>query len=192
MTDSHAVSTTLRAIRAGLDLTQEQLADRLGVSFASVNRWEGGLIMPQKAAREAIAALAAEAGGDASDSAGEPAETAARVTRRRTGGARRRSTPSTKTMEQMLWDGGLLHPGREGRRQVQGLSLAAAVSQAAVRCLRRRDRAPGRRIRRPRHRAGDRRGRPWPVALLPAAGSSLGGRQRARGRRRGLGTSASI
>ena len=104
MTDSHAVSTTLRAIRAGLDLTQEQLADRLGVSFASVNRWEGGAIMPQKAAREAIAALAVEAGVDASESAAEPAETAARVTRRRTGGARRRSTPSTKTMEQMLWD----------------------------------------------------------------------------------------
>ena len=60
--------------------------------------------MPQKAAREAIAALAVEAGVDAEDSAAEPAETAARVTRRRTGGARRRAAPSTKTMEQMLWD----------------------------------------------------------------------------------------
>ena len=61
MDSSHTISTTLRTIRANLDLTQEQLAERLGVSFATVNRWEGGLVMPQKAAREAIAALAAEA-----------------------------------------------------------------------------------------------------------------------------------
>ena len=55
------IQATLRSIRARLDLTQEQLADRLGVSFATVNRWEGGMTKPQKAAREAIAALAAEA-----------------------------------------------------------------------------------------------------------------------------------
>ena len=42
MESSHTISTTLRTIRANLDLTQEQLAERLGVSFATVNRWEGG------------------------------------------------------------------------------------------------------------------------------------------------------
>nr|WP_281770793.1 helix-turn-helix transcriptional regulator [Lautropia mirabilis] len=31
-------ATTLRAIRTELNLTQEQLAARLGVSFATVNR----------------------------------------------------------------------------------------------------------------------------------------------------------
>ncbi len=93
MTDLHDIPAALRAIRASLDLTQEQLAERLGVSFASINRWEGGAIRPQKAAREAIASLAADAGLDA----------AVRVTRRRRGG-RRSTTPSTKTMEQMLWD----------------------------------------------------------------------------------------
>lgn len=103
MDSSHNIPTTLRTIRANLDLTQEQLAERLGVSFATVNRWEGGLVTPQKAAREAIAALAAEAGVDAEESATEPTEAAARVTRRRT--RRRRTTaPSTKPMEQMLWD----------------------------------------------------------------------------------------
>ena len=94
MTDPKTIPATLRAIRACFDLTQEQLAARLGVSFASVNRWEGGVTKPQKAAREAIAALAAEAGVDA----------AARVTRRRIRTARRTSSPSVKTMEQMLWD----------------------------------------------------------------------------------------
>ena len=103
MESSHTISTTLRTIRANLDLTQEQLAERLGVSFATVNRWEGGLVMPQKAAREAIAALAVEAGVDAKESVVEPTEAAARVTRRRSR-RRRTATPSTKPMEQMLWD----------------------------------------------------------------------------------------
>ena len=102
ITYSRNIPATLRAIRASLDLTQEQLAERLGVSFATVNRWEGGATLPQKAAREAIAAMAAEAGLDAEAVAAEPVEAAAGVTRRRRG--RRASAPSTKTMEEMLWD----------------------------------------------------------------------------------------
>lgn len=104
MTNIHAVSTTLRVIRASLDLTQEQLADRLGVSFASVNRREGGVNMPQKAARAASEALAAEAGNATADSASSETESAVRVTRRRTRCNRRAALPSTKPMEQMLWD----------------------------------------------------------------------------------------
>ena len=66
MTNSD-VSATIRAVRARLNLTQEQLADRLGVSFATVNRWEGGSSAPQRAAREAIIALAEEAGVEADE-----------------------------------------------------------------------------------------------------------------------------
>ena len=101
--DGQSISPTLQTIRARLDLTQEQLAERLGVSFATVNRWEGGVTMPQKAARTAIAALAAEAGIDAAEPAVDEAESAAQVTRRR---SRRRNdaVPTTKPMEQMLWD----------------------------------------------------------------------------------------
>jgi len=36
----------LTAIRTSLDLSQEQMARLLGVSFASVNRWEGGHSSP--------------------------------------------------------------------------------------------------------------------------------------------------
>ena len=98
------IQSTLRAIRAKLDLTQQQLADRLGVSFATINRWEGGSTKPQKAAQEAIAALAAEAELNEAEAAIEPTEAAARVTRRRAKATRRVISPSTKPMEQMLWD----------------------------------------------------------------------------------------
>ena len=100
ITKIHDISAVLRAIRASLDLTQEQLAVQLGVAFATVNRWEGGVTKPQKAAREAIAALADDAGIDMAEVAAEPVEAAAQVTRRR----RVSKAPSTKTMEQMLWD----------------------------------------------------------------------------------------
>ncbi len=99
ITELRDIPALLRTIRARLDLTQEQLAERLGVSFASINRWEGGAIKPQKAAQEAIAALAVEAGVDAA----EPTEAAVRVTQRRKGKGRA-AVPSTKPMEQMLWD----------------------------------------------------------------------------------------
>lgn len=100
MSKNQSIPATLRAIRAKLGLTQEQLAERLGVSFATVNRWEGGSNEPQKAAREVIDALAAEAGVSAEDQPPEASEAAAAVTRRR----RSASIPSTKSMEQMLWD----------------------------------------------------------------------------------------
>lgn len=102
MTPQPNVPSVLRSIRASLNLTQEQLADRLGVSFATVNRWEGGTNSPQKAAIEAISALAREAGLAEEGSAGSESS-AAGVTRRRRGktGA---TASSTKTMEQMLWD----------------------------------------------------------------------------------------
>jgi len=102
MINAQATAATLRAIRTKLDLTQEQLAERLGVSFATVNRWEGGANMPQKAAREVISALAEEAGVETSEDDSSPGEPAAGVTRRRRASVS--AAPSTKSMEQMLWD----------------------------------------------------------------------------------------
>lgn len=99
----NSTPATLRAIRSNLNLTQRSLAERLGVSFATVNRWEGGTNVPQKAAREVIEALAVEAGIISGATIHESAEPAAGVTRRRRGGTSGRM-PSTKSMEQMLWD----------------------------------------------------------------------------------------
>lgn len=103
ISDKQAVRAILQAIRAEMGLTQEEVAERLGVAFATVNRWEGGLTMPQRAARAAIAALADEAGVDIAEAAVQQTESAVRVTGRR---SRRRqaAVPSTKPMEQMLWD----------------------------------------------------------------------------------------
>ena len=101
--DQQTIPPTLQAIRAKLDLTQDQLAKRLGVSFATVNRWEGGVTKPQRAARTAIAALATEAGVETAELAMDEAQSAALVTRRRSRRGQA-SVPDTKPMEQMLWD----------------------------------------------------------------------------------------
>jgi len=100
MTDVVSVPATLRAIRSSLNLTQAELAERLGVSFATVNRWEGGIVRPQRAPMASIVALAQEAGIEV-DNAEE--STAVPVSRKR-GRAASRGTQTTKPMEQMLWD----------------------------------------------------------------------------------------
>lgn len=47
----------LLAVRAWLDLSQEKLAGLLGVSFASVNRWETGKSFPSGIVLETYRAL---------------------------------------------------------------------------------------------------------------------------------------
>lgn len=98
MTSSTDIPSVLRTIRASLGLTQAELAERLGVSFATVNRWEGGGNKPQKAPMARIVALAAEAGVDID---GVDASMSPGPARRR---GRVAAIPSTKSMEQMLWD----------------------------------------------------------------------------------------
>ena len=101
MTRISYIPAVLRELRAALSLTQEQLAERLGVSFATVNRWEGGGNKPQRAALASIAKLADEAGVSLETTS--DAEVASKPGRR---GAVRKAatTPTTKPMEQMLWD----------------------------------------------------------------------------------------
>ena len=99
MTKRTDLPTTLRTLRAKLAFTQEQLAERLGVSFATVNRWEAGASKPQRAQAQAIAALTAEAGIETETAEAEAAPILPRRGRRAAA-----ATPSTKPMEQMLWD----------------------------------------------------------------------------------------
>lgn len=41
-------SEKVKAVRNQLQITQEELAHKLGVSFATVNRWESGSYKPSK------------------------------------------------------------------------------------------------------------------------------------------------
>lgn len=56
------VPRILKTIRKTLNLTQEQLAHRLGVSFVTVNGWENGKRNPSPLARRQIEQLIRELG----------------------------------------------------------------------------------------------------------------------------------
>jgi predicted ATPase/DNA-binding CsgD family transcriptional regulator/DNA-binding XRE family transcriptional regulator/predicted negative regulator of RcsB-dependent stress response len=59
--DAVSLAARLRLLRTQLGLSQEQLARRLGMSFATVNRWESGRTRPSARASLAIAELEAAA-----------------------------------------------------------------------------------------------------------------------------------
>ena len=50
-TEGRSLSALLKQIRRQLSLSQEDLARQLGVSYATVNRWENGLSKPSKLAK---------------------------------------------------------------------------------------------------------------------------------------------
>lgn len=92
------------ALRNALNISQEQLAAKLNVSFATVNRWESGNVKPQKAQLMAVQQLMEEAGiAEGQESAEATASAEAIPTRRRRGVAKS-AVLSNKSMEQMLWD----------------------------------------------------------------------------------------
>ncbi len=51
---------SVKALRERLHLTQEAMAEALGVSFATVNRWENGWTAPSKLALRQIDLLCKE------------------------------------------------------------------------------------------------------------------------------------
>lgn len=51
------IGIKIKEVRRRLRLTQETLAQRLGVSFTSVNRWENGQTQPSPLARRKIEEL---------------------------------------------------------------------------------------------------------------------------------------
>jgi DNA-binding XRE family transcriptional regulator len=56
------VGTLVRELRARLGLTQERLAQELGVSFSTVNGWENGKRAPQPYLRRRLQEMATAAG----------------------------------------------------------------------------------------------------------------------------------
>ena len=94
----------VRLLRAALNLSQEQLASNLNVSFATVNRWESGKVVPQKAQHEAVLKLMMQAGiSNENDGTSESGPVSASPLRRRRCVAKS-AVLSNKSMEQMLWD----------------------------------------------------------------------------------------
>ena len=88
-------------------LTQQQLAKLLGVSFATVNRWELGKAHPRPAVMRRIEALGAKGGAGSPDVPPEDSIAARRSPARRgrrAKGNTNGAAPTTKPMEQMLWD----------------------------------------------------------------------------------------
>ena len=106
MRNIESLGSTLRDLRSKLKLSQEELAARLNVSFATVNRWENDKATPQGKAKDDIAKLLEEVGGESlvARDAGEVAATEGEQPRRRKRGTARSTVLSTKSMEQMLWD----------------------------------------------------------------------------------------
>jgi len=51
------LSTLVKEIRRQLSLSQEDLARQLGVSYATVNRWENGQSLPSKLAKAQLSAF---------------------------------------------------------------------------------------------------------------------------------------
>ena len=104
MSKAKPIGDLVRHLRAVLNLSQEQLAAKLNVSFATVNRWESGKVEPQKAQLDAVQKLMEEAGvsGDTGDADETAAGSASQPRRRR--GIAKSAVLSNKSMEQMLWD----------------------------------------------------------------------------------------
>ncbi|MGN9162992.1 helix-turn-helix domain-containing protein [Clostridium sulfidigenes] len=57
-------SKVVKAIRKTLDISQEQLAKELHVSFATINRWENGKNSPNMLERKALYDYSKEMGID--------------------------------------------------------------------------------------------------------------------------------
>src|SRR5437867_394626 len=90
----------VQELRKHLSLSQEELASKLGVSFATVNRWEAGKSKPQRAQVAAVEKLWEEAGlGDEPEASAPPTAPG-----RRRRGVQRSTVLGNKGMEQMLWD----------------------------------------------------------------------------------------
>jgi len=59
VTKTNNYPSLVKEIRKQLGLSQEDLARELGVSFATVNRWENGQVRPSKLAKAQLDAFCA-------------------------------------------------------------------------------------------------------------------------------------
>lgn len=64
MSTKKQMSLLVRKLRRKLGLTQEKFAAKLGVSFATLNRWENGRAKPSPLAVQRLAEAALELGDE--------------------------------------------------------------------------------------------------------------------------------
>jgi type I restriction enzyme M protein len=103
MLDNRDISKLVKELRSKLNLSQEELAAKLKVSFATVNRWENEKIIPRGKALKAIQELIEESGLDADAlTTAENSDAVQPAKRRRK--LSKEDVLSTKSMEQMLWN----------------------------------------------------------------------------------------
>lgn len=71
--DYSAIGTAqwIKNLRVALGLTQAELAERVGVTFVTVSRWENGLARPNRVNRRALVALAMSSNGQGHQPASE-------------------------------------------------------------------------------------------------------------------------
>ena len=60
--DNREIPGILKQLRTELDLSQEDLAAKLGVAFSTLNRWENGHSIPRGKAKQAISDLMSKVG----------------------------------------------------------------------------------------------------------------------------------
>ena len=99
MKTTESTAARILSLRNHLSLSQEELAAKLNVSYATVNRWEAGKSSPQRTQLTKIEELAAESGLDE----GTDRRPLGGGTRRRRGVAQS-TVLGNRGMEQMLWD----------------------------------------------------------------------------------------
>ncbi len=95
--DDRDIPEILKQLRDKLELSQEELAARLGVAFSTLNRWENGRTTPRGRAKQAISELVADVGLKER----RPALDLGIPKRRHR--VLRKDVLTTKLMEQMLW-----------------------------------------------------------------------------------------
>jgi predicted ATPase/DNA-binding NarL/FixJ family response regulator len=124
-------ATRLRQLRAERGLSQEQLAHLLGVSFATVNRWETGRTQMSSRARQALADFEARDGQAQGGQAGARQAGAGSPTRAASAGAaplpapRTPASPASRSLEP-------LSPGPPSPRAGPPAPASPAPSQPAL------------------------------------------------------------
>ena len=98
--DNRDIPKIISQLRSKLDISQENLAKKLGVSFSTLNRWENGRISPRSGAKKSILKLIEETELDAEQLIEEPGVSTPKMKRKIKS---KEDVLSTKSMEQMLW-----------------------------------------------------------------------------------------